>query len=808
MRARAWKWTWRLLLGLLLLLCLLVALAGLGLRASLPEYRGARELAGLGAEVRLDRDERGYLDIQAASRRDAALALGFAHAQERFFQMDLLRRNAAGELSALVGSKALALDKSRRLHRFRARAETAFAALPPDHRDLLQVYAQGVNQGLEALRSRPFEYWLLRQRPQAWQPSDSLLVVLSMYLDLQAAEGRDDLAMQALHELVGPDWYEFLTQHSADWQAALDGSRVQALPVPAQPWPQALRRVQRAAAGAEPALMTLADGGESHRDRGSNNFAVAGPLTTLGGAALVADDMHLGLRVPAVWFKARLSWRDAAGQSQWVAGVTLPGTPAVVVGSNGRIAWGFTNSTADWADVIKLRLSADGQRYLTPQGEEALQQHVERIVQADGSVVEHRVQETRWGPVMQAPFEGHALSWVAHAPQGLNMRLLDLEQARDAAQALQLARGAGIPAQNLVVGDAQGRIGWTLMGAIPRRSLGSLDRPQDWSDPRQGWQGWLSADDPAWPTVWQPAQGRLWTANARSVGGTALALIGDGGYDLGARAHQIQQGLMARERFDEAALHAVQLDHRALFLQRWRRLLLDEVLSPDFVREHGLQAYRDAIERSADAAAPEAVGYRLLRAWREAVLQRLFAPLSSHLEARQLKLRDLKLATETPAWALLQARRVDVLPEGVASWPQLLQQAVLDSHRELLKLAPDGRLDSLSWGEQNRAAIRHPLSAVLPAWLARHLDMPDTPLAGDRHMPRVQLNVHGQSQRMVVAPGRESQGILSVPAGQSGHPLSPYYRADHEAWLQAAPLPFLPGPARQTLRLSAAQPTR
>ena len=800
MARKVLRWARRLGLTLLLLVLLLAAVAALGLRGSLPQYEGERVLPGLSAAATLSRDERGYLSVEAASRADAARALGFAHAQERFFQMDLLRRNAAGELSALVGSKALPLDKSRRLHRFRTRADAALAALPVAHRELLQAYAEGVNAGLEALGSRPFEYWLLRQSPRLWQPRDSLLVVLSMYLDLQGSQGRDDLAMQALHELVGPDWYAFLTQHSADWQAALDGSQAQVLPMPSAAWPERLRRVKTAQLGP----VGAGDADESHRDRGSNNFAVAGSLSTAGGAAIVADDMHLGLRVPGTWFKARLSWRDAAGQARSVAGVTLPGTPAVVAGSNGRIAWGFTNSTADWADVVRLRLSADGQRYLGPKGEQPLQRHVERIELADGSSVEHEVRETEWGPLLEPPFAQYALCWVAHAPEGLNMRTLDLEGADSVAQALHLARGAGMPAQNLVVGDVQGRIGWTLIGAIPKRQLASLDLPQDWSDGRRGWTGWLSADDPAWPMVAQPADGRLWTANARSVGGQALALIGDGGYDLGARGQQIRDGLRAQQRFDEAALHKIQLDHRALFLQRWRQLLLSEVLTPDFVRQHGLAEYREAVEKSSEAARPDAVGYRLLRAWRERVLERLFAPLAAELEARQLKLRDLKLATETPGWALLQARRADTLPEGAVSWPALLQQAVLDSREALLKSSPNGRIASLAWGEQNRAAIRHPLSSALPTWLARWLDMPDTPLAGDRHMPRVQLNVHGQSERMVVAPGHEERGILVVPGGQSGHPLSPYYRADHEAWLAGKPLPFLPGPTVQTLRLSAA----
>ncbi len=797
------KWLRRLLLTLLLLALLAAGLIWGALRASLPVYEGQVLLPGLAAPVQLSRDERGYLSLSAANRLDAARALGFSHAQERFFQMDLLRRNAAGELAALVGAKALPLDKARRLHRFRHRAESALAALPAAERELLQAYAAGANAGLQGLALRPFEYLLLRQPPRPWQASDSLLVILSMYLDLQGRQGKDDLAMEVLLETVGPDWYRFFRQHSADWQAALDGSEMQALPLPPQPWPEPLRgsaALDRSACAGR-CLGAVGVDAESHRDRGSNNFAVSGALSP-HGAAIVADDMHLGLRVPAIWFKAQLRWTDAQGQVHQVAGVSLPGTPAVVAGSNGRIAWGFTNTTADWADVVKLRLNAAGSHYLSPQGELPLQRHIERIEVAGGDAVEHEVRETIWGPLMEAPFERYALRWVAHAPEGLNLRLLGLETAASTAQALALAPGVGMPAQNLVVGDAQGHIGWTVAGAIPRRQLASLDLPQDWSDGSQGWRGWLAADDPAWPRLLDPADGRLWTANARSVGGQALALIGDGGYDVGARGQQIRDGLRARPQLAEADLHAIQLDHRALFLQRWRRLLLDEVLTPAFVQQHGLADYRAAIESSAEAARPDAVGYRLLRAWREQVLERLFAPLAARLEARQLKLADLKLATETPAWALLQARRPDTLPAGASDWTGLLQQALLDSRSALLKsVAPGAGLAALSWGEHNRAAIKHPLSQALPPLLGRWLDMPDTPLAGDRHMPRVQLNVHGQSQRMVVAPGREAQGILSLPGGQSGHPLSPYYRADHPAWLEGQALSFLPGAPQRRLEL-------
>lgn len=774
----------------------LLALAGLllwgALKASLATLDGERagQVPGLVATTLLERDARGYVTVQAGSRLDAARALGYVHAQERFFQMDLMRRNAAGELSELVGDKALPLDRQRRLHRFRHRAGLAVAALAPDERALVDAYVSGVNAGLKALSLRPPEYLLLRQAPRPWVAEDTLLAVYGMYLDLQRAQGLDDLATGWLKAELPADWSAFLLQHSADWQAAQDDSRVASVPVPATPLPAALRSTQVACSDC-----SLQDA----RDIGSNNWAVAGRLTP-HGHAILADDMHLGLRVPGTWFKARLRW-NAGGAAHDVAGVTLPGAPLVVAGSNGQVAWGFTNSTADWSDVIELRLNAAGTHYLSGGVEKPLRRVAETLAVAGGPAQTLEVLESEWGPVLpqKAPAgRAFVLRWVAHDAQAVNLRLMQLESARTVDDVVRLAAGAGIPAQNLLVADAGGRIAWTIIGAMPRRvGDADMDAPQDWSDGRPRWQGYLDAAE--YPRLVDPADGRLWTANSRMIGGEALRLLGNGGYDLGARAQQIRDGLRSRERLDEAALAAIQLDDRAVLMQRWRRLMLDGVLDKAFVAEHDLADYRDRVARDADAASADAVGYLLVRAFREQVLRKLFEPLAGRLEAQGLKLRDLKMVPETPGWALIQAGREDTLPSGYRSWTELLQRSLLQSRDELL--ARHGRLEAATWGADNRATLRHPLSPALPAWLARRLDMPSTPMAGDSHMPRVYNHGHGQSERMVVAPGRETQGQLVIPAGQSGHPLSPFYRADHEAWQEGLPTPFLPGPATHRLVL-------
>lgn len=784
-------WLKRLLGGLLLLAVLLALLLWAALRGSLAQLDGEEALPGLKATVQAQRDARGYLTVAATNRLDVARGLGFVHAQERFFQMDLMRRAAAGELSALVGAKTLPLDKQRRLHRFRHRAEAVVATLPPDERALLDAYVAGVNAGLSALGARPPEYLLLRQRPRPWVAADTLLVAYGMYLDLQGAQGRDDIATGLLHDTVPADWYAFLTQHSADWQAAMDDSRVSAVPLPGTPLPDALRAAKTACRDD----CRLQDA----RDLGSNNFAVSAAHGAQG-RALLANDMHLGLRSPGTWFKARMTWKDDGGAHD-IAGVTLPGAPLLIVGSNGRVAWGFTNTTSDWADVVTLRLNAAGTHYQAGGAQKPLARTVETIEVAGQAPVELVVLESEWGPVMAQPAPaGHAyvLRWVAHDREGMNLRLMQLETAATVEEAVQRAAGVGVPAQNLLLADATGHIAWTVVGAMPRRvDVANMDIPQDWSDGRARWQGYLTAAEQ--PRIVDPADGRLWTANSRMVGGDAQQLVGNGGWDLGARGMQIRDDLRAKDTFDEAGLHAIQLDHRALFLQRWRQLLLDRVLTPGFVQANGLADYRAAVQASADAARPDAVGYLLVRAFRLQALKVIFEPLSALVEAHGLKPTDLKMVPETPGWALIQAARPDTLPAAFKTWPELLQRAVLDSRKELVD--KHGSVAAATWGADNPTHMHHPLTAAVPA-LGRWLDQASQGMAGDSHMPRVHNHGHGQSERMVVSPGHETSGILVIPGGQSGHFLSPFYRADHAAWLAGEPLPFLPGPTEHRLVLT------
>jgi penicillin amidase len=256
--------------------------------------------------------------------------------------------------------------------------------------------------------------------------------------------------------------------------------------------------------------------------------------------------------------------------------------------------------------------------------------------------------------------------------------------------------------------------------------------------------------------------------------------------------------------FRRGRLHAIQLDHRALFHQRWRQLLLDRVLTPEFVAATAWPTTAPRSRRAPTRARLTRWAYLLLRSFRLQALKSLFAPLAGMLEAQGLAQRPEDGARD-PGWALIQAARPDTLPAAFQTWPELLQRAVLDSRGLLGKY---GSLAAATWGADNPTSMRHPLSLAVPA-LAGWLDQASQGMAGDSHMPRVHNHGHGQSERMVVSPGHEERGILVIPGGQSGHPMSPFYRAiTPPGWPANATLPARRDGAQLAAPLIPATPDR
>ena len=375
-------WMKRLALALVVLLLLAIATIGWLLRGSLPKLDGEVSLPGLSAPVSILRDTLGVATIEAASEIDAMRALGYVHAQERYFEMDLMRRTAAGELAGLFGARALETDIGHRMHRFRARVTRDIDRIAGDKRPLLQAYVDGVNAGLGDLDVRPWPYLLLRTAPEPWRLEDSVLVGYAMYFDLQDAGNARERALSRIRPAVPAALFSLLAHDGSSWDAPLVGpARGDAiLPSPDQLDLRAL-----------PAPRADIEAPPIARELGSNNFAVSGALTS-DGRAIVANDMHLTLRAPNIWFRAQLRYPDAraAGGKVDIGGFTLPGLPLVVVGSNGHVAWGFTNSYGDWLDWQAV---APCPAATTCAG---MATHRERIEIAGGDAFTLPVDETAW----------------------------------------------------------------------------------------------------------------------------------------------------------------------------------------------------------------------------------------------------------------------------------------------------------------------------------------------------------------------------------------------------------------------------
>lgn len=777
----------RLLLAAVLLLLVVLAAAWLLLRASLPKLDGELVLDALDHEVQVSRDALGVPTVRARTRLDLARAMGFLHAQERFFQMDLQRRVAAGELAALVGSAALPVDRKHRLHRLRQRAERLVAHAGANEQSVLFAYTRGVNQGLEALLAKPFEYFVLNTEPQPWRPEDSLLTLYAMFLDLTDENGQRESQLAVLSAALPPALLNFLVPASTPWDAPLIGEPG---PLPPIPGPEVVDlRGGRSRLAARVPLRPLAE-------IGSNSFAVDGARGSAG--ATVTGDMHLGLSMPNIWYRMRLIV-ERAPQGLDAVGVTLPGTPVLVAGSNGHVAWTFTNSYGDWTDLVALEFDpSNPSRYRTPEGWAALHFEQETIAVRGGEPETMTVTSSIWGPLVERAGRRYAVHWLAHEAQAVNMHLMQLEQAVDVGEAVAAAQQAGLPPQNFVVADADGHIAWTIAGRIPRRRGFDGSRPVAWLD-GVGWDGW--APPAEYPLLIDPPGGRLWTANALTVAidGAPPALLGDGGYAFGARARQIRDDLLAQERFEPQDLLAIELDDRALYLAAWQRLLLDLLDDAALAGERLRTEARDALETWDGRASIDSSGYLLLRRWHDAVFERVVGWLTA--PARRID-PDFELAgfrqAQGAVWALLQAQPPHLLDPAYESWDRFLLQTLDEVLAEIA--TADGSLVGKTWGDRNRLRMQHPLSRALPL-LGRFLDAPAEPLPGDTDMPRVQRPGFGASQRMSLTPGREQQSLFHMPGGQGGHPLSPYYRAGHEAWARGQPAPLLPQAAKWQLRL-------
>jgi penicillin G amidase len=789
MKNRLLKFSSRLVLVLTALILLLLIAAYFVLRASLPILDGEVALNKLGALVTVTRDANGTAAITASTTVDAMRALGFVHAQERFFEMDLTRRAAAGELSALLGAATVEYDKKKRQHRFRHRMNETWPTFTPEQKNIFTAYSEGVNNGIENLNTIPWQYTLLRAAPQPWAEVDSMLVMCEMFYMLQAKSFEDAFANALLREKIGDALFAWMRPLGGTWDAAMDGSVIAPVAMPtAEQLNVRLKKAPSTISQNNEAIdfSPLSTGGENNV--GSNAWAVDGTLTKTG-VGMLANDMHLGLSAPNIWFRAEFLIENGVAKpgTKKIVGVTLPGVPALVAGSNGHIAWGFTNSYGKWFDWVPVTKD----EHVTTQRE--------TIEVKSGTAVAFDIRETRFGPIIETQKDQpYALNWLAHRPGAINPNVMQMMFAKTVDEAIAIAQQSGLPHQNLLVVDTAGKLAWTIAGRMPKQVTQQSQRA-GWAKAEDINNEWLPIAD--YPVIKNPKDARLWTANSRQLGGEDGTKIGEGGFDLCARGQQIRDRLFALQDkpIDEAALYAIQLDTEARFVKRWAARMQD-VAAQNATLPNAAETSRILAAWNGRADADQA-GYLLAKMFRQKVLDQLWKSWVSAATGTAAKATwDQRF--EYAGVQALDARAPHLLPQPFATWDAFLAAQLTSATDELIK--KHGSLANATWGKTNIATIRHPLSRAVPA-LGYFLDMPRAPFSGDSNLPKVVAGNFGGSQRIVVSPGHEETAIFTMPGGQSGHPLSPFYGAGHREWMDGVAAPLLASAPAHMLRLSASK---
>jgi penicillin amidase len=762
------KWLRRVLGSVIALAVVLPALAvgggWLWLRTGLPANEGTVVIDGLSVPVEILRDGNAVPHIFAGSDLDAYFALGWLHAEDRLFQMEMQRRTGAGRLAEVVGEAGLRTDRYMRTLGFYRQAEASYHAMAPEVRDALDAYAAGVNAWLERRRGPlPLEFQVLRFEPEPWRPADSIVWGKLMALQL-SGNARAELRRARLLQRLDPEQVEDLHPSYPD------GAPV-TLPV-------ALRDLdfERWAA------VSLPDLGP---DTASNVWTLSAERTTTGSPILV-NDPHLGLSAPILWYLARI---EAPGLT--VTGATVPGVPFHLLGQNGTIAWGMTTTGTDIQDLFVERLDPDDPtRYLTPEGPVPFETRQEVIRIAGGGEERLTVRSTSRGPVVSdvedtagtVP-EGHVLSLAFVALSGRDTTaesLYRVNRARNWDEFRSALRSFVAPQQNFAYADAAGNIGFYTPGLVPIRAAGDGRLPSPGWTGEHGWTGFVPFEE--LPHAYNPPANRFVNANNRLVGPEYPWLLTTR-WDNPFRAIRIEERLDALPRQDlksSEALLADTVDLAALDLLP----LMAEAQTDDPVAQDALARLAAWDGRSdRDAAEPLIFNWWLLELNRRLHADEL-GPLAP--EFRDLNPRVVRrMLTERRHWC------DDVTTPGIEETCADILGASLEATVAALaeRHGPDPA--RWRWGDEHRAPLTNQVLARIP--VLRSLRSLETETDGsdftvnrgaarlsDDGMPFA--HVHGAGYRAVYDLGAPERSLYVIATGQSGNPLSPHYGDFVERW--------------------------
>ena len=779
----------------IVLLLLVIAVGGVIfvlalLRASLPKLDGEQRVPGLESPVKITADRYGIPTIVAHSRMDAMLALGYVTARDRLWQIDILRRRAAGRLSEILGKRALGVDRRQRTIGFARAAKAIAANLPEDQKEILHSYASGINAYIKAAKVLPFEFLILRYQPEPWAVEDSILIILNIFQELTGDSEEDERMLSIMAASLPPEVVDFLTPDTDDYTTVLLGGKNAHRPI--RPIPiKALTSIRPTLSPTDKKTGMV----QMQPRIGSNNWAVA-KSKTIDGRAIVANDMHLGLSVPNIWYRAVLRYGDVE-----ISGVTLPGTPGVIAGSNGHVAWGFTNIGGDFLDLVRLELNPENpDEYRTRAGWKRCEVVNETIRIKGDKTVNHPVKLTVWGPVSETALMGQpvAIHWTALEPQAVDIGLLYIDKAETLEDAIHVMNRSGGPPLNAAMADNTGRIAWTYCGRMPVRKGFDGASSKSWADGKIGWEGYIPPDD--LPRVIDPPAGFLVTANNRTLGTDYPHVIGHN-YSNSYRAYRISERLSEMDQITEEDMLQLQLDTTSHFYDFYQQLALSVLTNDTIANKPALKAVRRHIEAWIGKAEVDSVSFGVLVRFHEGLAADVFTPFLTRCKAVDENFVYTWRNIEPPLRMILTEQVPELIPDtNYPNWEAWIRSKLEEALQQLYSEYNINSLEQLTWGRINTTDIAHPLGRRIPV-LGKFLNMPRDLLPGCSFCVRVSKPDFGASERLVVSPGRHSDGILHMPSGQSGHPLSPNYKDGHQHWVKGEIHSFLPGAATHSLML-------
>jgi len=741
----------RLFAAIGILILLLAVLIGAALWLTLPRGNQQARIPGLSAPVEISFDQDGVPRFRATTERDAVAVLGYLHARDRMFQMELMRRAASGRLSEIAGAITLPMDRSMRTMGLRHRAAADFAALPDDARALLEAYATGVNARIEARGRFIAPEFLVLGRPEPWLPVDSLLWAKTMGLWL-SANWRTELSRLALAGRVPQQMIDEL------WPPKDQAGRPEvSLPTPAD---------LTEAAGKLAEVLPSFPGAYSMPGSASNEWAVDGRHTETG-APLLAGDPHLVLSFPGIWYLARIELPDRV-----LAGATAPGVPALVMGHNGHIAWTFTTTGADVQDVFVETAAGPGM-YETPDGPRPFIVREERIAVRGQPTEVLTIRETRHGPVMSDLRQGPG-PILAVAMGNLQVGdtaaagLMALNRARTMREAGNAAAMISSPVQNLLVADRQ-TIGLFVTGRIPIRRAGKGTSPVP-GDGSHDWVGWAEGD--RLPRTIAPDSGRLVNANDRIAPPDFPVFLGRDWFGDW-RTRRIRTLLDATRRHTAAGFARMQADVTSTFAQQILPTLL--AITPPGEAEARLHALLRGWNGTMDSDAPQPL---IFNAW----VSRFYRAV--------LKQAGVPLEHGGPRSDFVAF----VLSDAGKHWcggdcTQMLRDALAETVTEMTaRFGADPT--AWRWGIAHPAVFAHPLLRTIPmigGLATSSIASPGDDTTVNRAGLDAQFHsVHGPGFRGVYDLADLERSLFVVTPGQSGNLLSRHARDFLTRWRDGA----------------------